>query len=132
MTMGGPDRDNEHWYRFDVFQSAKTFGKWVNVDEDHYFVKGTIRVQNIRLVFVASLHHIGRELSGVMEATAFAWLESFDAADEHEPTAKQYFLVSLEPFVISWNTDPNDVMPLFEQWLDSALAVAFKEFSDRI
>jgi Fic family protein len=132
VTVGGPDRDNEHWYRFDVIQSAKGSGKWVNFGEAHFFVKGAIRVENLRLVFVVSEHHIGRELSGVMEATAFSWLESFDALDDHSPASKQYFVASPEPFVIAWNTDPAEVAPLFEQWLDTALAVAFKEFGDRV
>ena len=132
VTLGGPDKDNEHWYKFDVIQSAKSSGKWVNFDEDHYFVKGSIRVQNVRLVFVTSLHHIGRELSGVMEATAFAWLESFENPGDHAPEARQYFVSSLEPFVMAWNTNVSDVTSLFDQWLDSAMAVAFKEFADRV
>lgn len=131
-VAGGPDRHNEHWYKFDVVQSARTSGKWVNFAEDHFFVKGAIRVENLRLVFVVSLHHIGHELSGVMEATAFAWLESFETPEDHIPTSKQYFVASPEPFVIAWNTEASDVTPLFEQWLDTALAVAFKEFADRL
>lgn len=131
INLGGPDKYNEHWYKFDVIQSARTSGKWVNFDEDHYFVKASIRVNDVRLAVVASLHHIGRELSGVMEATAFAWLESFESSADHA-SAKHYVICSLEPFVIAWNTNVNDVIPLFDQWLDSALAVAFKEFGDRI
>lgn len=132
VTVGGPDRHNEHWYRFDVVQSAKASAKWVNFAEDHFFVKGALRADNLRLVFVTSLHHIGRELSGVMEATAFAWLESFESPDESAPSPRQSFVASLEPFVIAWNTDADEVLPLFEQWLDSALGVAFKEFADRV
>jgi len=132
VTIGGPDRGNDHWYKFDVIQSAKTSGKWVNFDEDHYFVKGAIRVANVRLIFVVSLHHIGRELSGVMEGTAFSWLESFENLSDHSPAARQYFVSSLEPFVIASNTSVSEVTPLFDQWLDSSLAIAFKEFSDRV
>jgi Fic family protein len=132
VHLGGPDKYNEHWYKFDVIQSAKSSGKWVNFEEDHYFVKATIRVENVRLVFVASLHHIGRELSGVMEGTAFAQLESFESGAADHASAKHYAVCSLEPFVMAWNTNVAEVKPLFDQWLDSALAVAFKEFADRI
>lgn len=132
VNPGGPDKYNEHWYKFDVIQSVKSSGKWVNFDEDHYFVKASIRVQNVRLVFVTSLHHIGRELSGVMEATAFAQLESFDSQTADHAAARHYVVCSLEPFVIASNTDVAEVTPLFDQWLDSALAIAFKEFGDRI
>jgi hypothetical protein len=132
INLGGPDKHNEHWYKFDVIQSAESSGKWVNFEEDHYFVKASIRVENVRLVFVSSLHHIGRELSGVMEGTAFAQLESFESGASDHAAARHYAVCSIEPFVIAWNTNVNEVKPLFDQWLDSALAVAFKEFADRI
>ncbi|MEA2162490.1 MAG: hypothetical protein QOK37_617 [Thermoanaerobaculia bacterium] len=146
MTLGGPDKDNAHWYKFEVVQSARSSGKsnsvsngerpeepnvWVNFEEDHYFVKGTIRVRDLQLGFVMSLHHVGRELSGVMEATAFAWLESFENSADHA-LPKQFFISSLEPFVVAWNTNVAQVAPLFDEWLDGALAVAFKEFGARI
>lgn len=146
VTLGGPDKGNQHWYKFEVVQSAKSSGKtsrgnqseipqppavWVNFEEDHYFVKGTIRVRELRLGFVTSLHHVGRELSGVMEATAFAWLESFENPGDHA-LPKQFFVSSLEPFVIAWKTNASQVIPLFDEWLDRAMAIAFKEFGDRI
>jgi Fic family protein len=146
ITLGGPDKENAHWYKFEVAQSAKSSGKsnsvnngeipqtpnvWVNFEEDHYFVRGTIRVRDLQLGFVMSLHHIGRELSGVMEATAFAWLESFENADD-QALPKQFFVSSTEPFVVAWNTQVSNVEPLFDEWLDAALAIAFKEFGDRI
>src|SRR5207253_1770345 len=144
VTVGGPDKGNQHWYKFEVIQSAKSSGNranhaeslqpssvWVNFEEDHYFVKGTIRARDLRLGFVASLHHVGRELSGFMEATAFAWLESFENTNDHA-LPKQFFVSSFEPFVIAWNTNAAEVTPLFEEWLDRAMAIAFKEFADRI
>ena len=74
ITDGGPDRGNAYWYRFEVIQSANDSGKFANFAEDHYFVKASMRVAQERLVFVASFHHVGRELSGIMEATSFARL----------------------------------------------------------
>ena len=132
VNLGGPDQNNSYWYKFEAVQSAKASGKWVNLDEDHYFVKGTLNSEQIRLVFVASLHHIGRELTGIMEATAFAWLEAREGFGDHADSAKQYFPASIEPFVIAWNTSAEEVQPLFDEWLDTALAVAFKEFADRV
>ena len=75
INDGGSDRGSGHWYRFEVIQSASEAGKFANFSEDHYFVKASIRVARERLVFVTSFHHVGRELSGIMEATSFARLE---------------------------------------------------------
>jgi len=146
VTLGGPDKGNQHWYKFEVIQSARSSGNaprvsqgdipqapgvWVNFEEDHYFVKATIRVRDLRLGFVMSLHHVGRDLSGVMEATAFGWLESSENAGDHA-LPKQFFVSSVEPFVIAWNTSTLRVTSLFDEWLDRAMAIAFKEFGDRI
>jgi len=61
-----------------------------------------------------------------------AQLDSFESGTSDHAAARHYAVCSLEPFVIAWNTNVRDVTPLFDQWLDSALAVAFKEFADRI
>ncbi len=132
MTIGGPDRNNEYWYRFEVIESGKKSDKWVNFEEAHYFIKAAIRAVNIRLVFVTSFHHIGRELSGVMEVTSFGWLEYFEEQNDRAAASEQYFVCSLEPFVITWNTEENKILASYQKWLDAALAVAVKEWSDRM
>ena len=69
---GGSDWNNAHWYKFKVVQSAKEADKFANFTEDHYFIRGLIRVNTERLTFVVSFHHVGRDLTGIMEATAFS------------------------------------------------------------
>ena len=132
VAEGGPDRGNAHWYKFDVIQSGESSGKYVNFEEAHYFIKGTVRVDRERLVFVTSFHHVGRELCGIMEVTAFARLESFEHSDDREVVSENFFPTSVEPFVITWQTHEADIVDAFERWLDTALAVAFKEFGDRL
>ncbi len=132
IADGGPDRGNAHWYRFEVAKSASDSGKFANFTEDHYFLKASARVQRERLIFVASFHHIGRDLSGVMEATAFAKLESFEDSEDREYTSQDFFLCSLEPFVFTYRTNEKEIATSFARWLDAALAVAFKEYGDRL
>jgi len=132
ITDGGPDRGNAHWYKFDVVKSAKETGKFVNFTEDHYFLKASIRVERERLVFVVSFHHAGRELSGIMEATAFSRIESFEGSEDRESVSQDFFLCSLEPFVFTHKTKEQDITESFARWLDSALAVALKEYGDRL
>ncbi|MCO4098642.1 MAG: Fic family protein [Gemmatimonas sp.] len=132
IRNGGPDQGNSHWYKFDVIKSSERSGKFVNFTEDHYFLKSTFRLVRERLVFVVSFHHVGRELTGIMEATSFARLESFEGSDDRESIAEEFTPCSLEPFVITWQTEQNEIRAAFERWLDSALAVAIKEFGDRL
>lgn len=129
---GGPDKDNSHWYKYEVNTSAKEAGKFANFTENHYFVKATIRAERERLVFVTSFHHVGRELSGIMEATAFATLESFEDSEDRQSVSENFFVCSIEPFVYTYNTKVEDIKTAFDRWVDAALAVAVKEYGDRL
>ena len=132
IIEGGPDHGNAHWYRFEVVKSANENGKYANFTEAHFFVKASIRADRERLVFVISLHHVGRELSGIMEATAFARLESYEDSDDRESVSQDFFLCSSEPFVFTYQTREPDITDSFARWLDTALAVAIKEYGDRL
>jgi hypothetical protein len=87
----------------------------VNFDETHYFIKGSIRAGREHLIFVISFHHVGRELSGIMEATAFARLESYEHSDERELVSDDFSPTSLEPFVITWKTREHEIVAAFER-----------------
>lgn len=132
VIEGGADRETGHWYKHEVVKSANDLGKYANFAESHYFARSSVRSGREQLVFVVSLHHVGRELSGVMEATAFARLESFEDSDERQLISQDFSLCSPEPFVFTYETRPLDVEEPFARWLDTALAVAFKEFGDRL
>ena len=129
---GGPDRENAHWYKFEVVQSAKEAGKFANFAEDHYFIRGSIRVNWERLIFVVSFHHVGREPTGIMEATAFSKLESYEGSEDRESVSERFSLFSVEPFVFTHKTKANEIAEAFSKWLDAALAVAVKEYGDRL
>ena len=132
MTEGGPDRNNAHWYKYEVVRSGNEAGKFVNFEEDHYFIKASIRVGRERLIFVTSFHHIGRELSGLMEATAFAQLISYEQSEDRDRISQDFFLCSLEPFVFTYRTEEGGIETAYDNWLDTALAVSIKEYGDRL
>lgn len=138
---GGPDRGNAHYFKFEVVKSANKFeqanpdssaDKYVNFNEAHYFIKASMRVGRERLVFVTSFHHVGRELTGIMEATAFARMESYEDSEDRERVSQDFFPCSLDPFVFTFKTEENQISETFDRWLDSALAIAIKEFGDRL
>lgn len=132
IADGGPDRENSHWYKFEVMQSAGDAGQYANFTENHYFVKAAIRTPEERLVFVVSFHHVGRELTGVMEATAFARIEEVDVTDERGAKTHDFLLASIEPFAFTYQSSVSEIEQSFLRWLDASVAVAMKEFGDRI
>ncbi len=130
---GGPDKGNAHWYKFEVVESAKEAEKFANFEESHYFVKGSLRLGRERLVFVTSFHHVGRELSGIMEATAFSKLESFEDSEDRKAVSTDFFVCSpVEPFVFTYKTNEADITASFSRWLDAARAVALKKYGQRL
>jgi Fic family protein len=129
---GGSDLRSAHWYKFEVAQSAREAGKFANFSEDHYFVKGSVRLNTERMSFVVSFHHVGRELTGIMEATAFTKLESYEDAEERESVSERFSLCSVEPFVFTHQTKAKEVEDAFGKWIDAALAIAVKEYGDRL
>ena len=132
MTKGGPDQENEHWYKHEVNQTANLAGKYVNSDEHHYFVKASMRVNRERLIFVTSFHHVGRELSGFMEATTFAQLKSYEESEDRHEISQDFFPCSLQPFVLTHQMKEDEIESAFDNWLDAAVAVAIKEYGDRL
>jgi prophage maintenance system killer protein len=132
INAGGPDNGNAHWYRFEVVQSAKEANKFANFTEDHFFVKASVQVNRERLIFVVSFHHVGRELTGIMEATAFSKLVSYEESDDRDSVSERFSLCSVEPFVFTNRTQVAEIQDAFKRWLDTALAVAIKEYGDEL
>jgi len=67
-----------------------------------------------------------------MEATAFSKLESFEGSEDRESVSERFSLCSVEPFVFTHRTKVNEIEDAFSRWLDAALAVAVKEYGDRL
>lgn len=85
-----------------------------------------------RFHFVTSFHHVGRELTGVMEVSAFARLEAVAKKGEAAASTREFFICSIDRFVITHRTDVATIRDSFRRWIDDATAVALKEFGDRI
>lgn len=132
IQNGGADHGNAHWYRSQVLRSAKDADKFANFEENHYFVKSSIKVNRERLIYVVSFHHVGRELTGIMEATAFSMIESFEMSDDKDSVSEKFSLCSVEPFVFTHRTNIADISDAFAKWLDRALALAVKEYGDQL
>ena len=83
-------------------------------------------------MFVTSFHHVGRELSGIIEATAFARLESYENSEDRDVVSQEFQVCSMEPFVFTHRTSEQEIEDSFLRWLDTALAIAIKEYGDRL
>ncbi len=108
-------------YKEEVRRVASETQKFANLSERHYLVCSLISVNSEGLKFIVSLHHVGRELTGIMEGMAYT-----------EDPSERLIPCSAEPFVFTHLSQLSDLETPFAQWLDAALAVAIKEFADRL
>ena len=81
---------------------------------------------------MVSFHHVGRDLTGIMEATAFSTLESYEDSEDRELVNESFSVCSVEPFVFTHQTEASKIEQAFSRWLDVSLAVALKEYGDRL
>ena len=109
------------WFKEEVRRVASEAQKFANLSEDHSAVSGLISIKLESLKFIVSLHHVGRSLTGIMEAMAYS-----------EGPSERLTPRSAEPFVFTHLSQLPDLEAPFAQWLDAALAVAINEFADRL
>lgn len=133
LDAGGPG-DREHWYREQVVTTANNAKSWANLNEARFFVKLSLQndlrdaaARPPRLVFVISLHHTGRQLSGIMEVTAFALIEHYpeESAEERAGVGSSYFKdCTVNPFTFTQVDAPDTLEARFGQWVEERLGIA--------
>jgi Fic family protein len=134
LLSGGPgqlynNQPTEHWYHYQVIKTAQETKHRVNFDENHYFVRTRLSGDTIPwLTFVISFHHIGQELSGVMEITAFG--EIFYPATEEDPAVTDQVECMDKPFTITHSDSVDAVRSRFLDWANEGFTLAVKEWGD--
>ena len=136
VDTGGPG-DREHWYRAQIVQTAQAANHWANLNESRFFVKLSINPQDQpltpRLVFVVSLHHVGRQLAGIMAATAFAQIVSIQdhTTDKlEEPADLDFKNCTVDSFTFTWEDNAETVRTRFLDWVEESLGIALRHWSE--
>ena len=132
IDQGGPG-NREHWYAGEVIQTANNSRHWVNRAEARYFARVLFTPREFskypRMAFVLSLHSTGRQLTGIMTATAFARIEF--RGDDQENTAEQTFEdCTVRPFTFTWENDAESIFPRFKEWAEQCLAPAVRKWGE--
>ncbi len=132
IDAGGPG-DREHWYRAQVVQTARDASHWANLNEDRFFIRLSInpddQSQMPRLIFIVSLHHVGRQLTGIMAATAFAQVDRVRKGASEEPADPDFQNCTVDSFTFTWNGDVETVAPRFTTWLEKPFSIALRHWS---
>ena len=138
IDFGGPG-NREHWYREQVLNTARDANHWANLNENRYFTKLSVnpdyQSQTPRLVFVVSLHHVGRQLTGIMAATVFAQIvrrQDSEQDDTEEPNDPDFRNCAVEAFTFTSEDDAEKVAPRFRAWIERSLGIGLRHWSEFI
>ena len=144
-TIRGGPGERESLYLAAAVQSAKLSQHQANLDESRYFAGISIATKDRSLfpqfVFVISLHHVGRQLTGVMAATAFCGFEhgtaehteAFPDFESIDTSERVYLTIdSKELFTFTWQDEENEVASRFLGWIENQMESALLNLSERI
>ena len=89
------------------------------------------------LLFTLSLHHTGRQLTGIMAATAFAEIGHFsEYIGRGQPQTLRDFDISTfrycasEPFTFTWSDSAEEISDRFIKWTEECLSIALRYWMD--
>ena len=141
MLEGGPEHGNEYYFKRQVREVATETSHWVNFQAERYFIKMSLIPKNSRnpqLVFVVSLHHVGRELTGAMAATAFAEIERYnenpDSPESGGTSDFEYTFrnCTLSPFTFTNSDTLTTAEKSFLAWMEESFSIALKEWGETL
>ena len=133
---GGSDGCNGHWYRVQVIETAYEFRHWVNLNEPRYFAQLRLDAKDGRtpsLVFVVSLHHIGRHLTGIMAATAFAEVGYEGELSSHSGDSvvlenTKFKTCAAKPFTFTSDNSSEEIAYRFVRWTEGCFGAALRHW----
>ena len=144
IQSGGPG-ERQNWYLRGTDRSAKGAGHRVNFDEPRFFVAISINPEDRTLfpqfVFIISLHHVRRRLTGIMAATAFGEIhysieadidESLDIEEPQQWYEFYFGKDEIDPFTFTWQDDVEFVAPRFLEWVEEQMETALLHWSSYI
>ena len=137
VVTGGPE-DKGHYWRAEVIETAHSAGQWVNWNENKFFIQLSVSpaMPNAagypRLVFVISLHHVGRTLTGIMEATSFALITHYQdqLSGEFLASQRDFHDCTISPFTFTNDDSSDAIEPRFTRWIEEHLTIALTKWGE--
>ena len=141
VNEGGPDKSNEHKYRVQVIETAQNSQHRLNFSEPRYFVElylNSSQEKTPHLRFVVSLYHTGQRLTGIMAATAFAYIgrygseeDAFEYIQSRIQTSYDFNMSNFKNcaadlFTFTWNDPVEDISGRFADWTEECFGVALR------
>lgn len=122
--------EKAHWYRHQIIESAHTAGHYADFSYFAAWCRLRVRVENLDLRFVASLHGAGRDI-GVMAVTTFGELAEPDTADKKgATTVRENFATTKDAFRFVHTESADEIGKRsgeLEELLEEGLAVALTQ-----
>jgi Fic family protein len=130
-TARRSESPTEHWYRFQIVQTARELKYFA--DSRTYRAWVGIRIQEERTTnIVFSFHSVGTEFVGLMAVSAFEEYREPRSADERDDvdagTVDGPHVVCRQPFEFSYLDAPDAVKGRFADWLTETITLALDQW----
>ncbi len=138
VLPGGPEEGNEYYYDSEILRTAQDAGHWFNRQETRYFVRATLRLTGSNapvMVFVVSLHAVGRGLTGIMAATSFlkySYPTDQDDDDDDRTDSIEFMVCNPESFLFTVSDTASDLRLAFERWLMQGFSAALRRWGESV
>ena len=103
------------WFRGQIIRSARRAGHYANFIGPVGWANLRIRLEGLKLSFVASLHGVGQD-TGVMAVTTCCEVEQLNEADEGGPSRWEDIELPNEAFPSSTKSRPNRSTFVMQSW----------------
>lgn len=112
------DDDRAHWFRHQVFETAKALGYFANTGSYHAWARLVLETP-ARSEILLSLHGLGRQFRGVIVGSVCVY-EKHAEGDFVVPASNIEALTE-EPFLVNYKEAQQAVADRFVDWFDPAL-----------
>lgn len=130
VDSGGSHDDRGYYWQHQIVQTARRLDYWANQQENKYWIRSDLTLDEDRLRMIVSLHHYGLPVSGIMAVSAFAELLHRASADDHGVEQQQVDRELVDCIDSEFTFNEADAGPQLrrdlESWLDDALAVTLR------
>ena len=123
-TDGEEDGDSRsHYYRHQIFQTAKALGHFANVHVYQSWARMVLRNTNQTEILIA-FYGIGPEFQGVLACSA-SWFQRIET-DEGQREVGPVTPLTDSVFLIPYNQAPDEASARFSTWLENAILRGLK------
>ncbi len=126
VSSGGDDTGEQHWFRYQVVETAKSLDYFANLDDYHTWVRLTFTTESGRSEILLSFHTVGHESRDLVGACMCFYRRQ--QAHDIKQQVTELQTVSESLFQLDGSEPPEAALRRFGPWLADALIMGLDQW----